>query len=100
MAASQPIRRVDLILGVFQGDKSTRLIGWLAAIALAFAAYLSVHIAPATGQTPAFANQFIVDGFAAFMKLLTLLATAVSILISLGYAERNGMARFELPVLM
>ena len=26
---------VLLILGVFQGDKSTRLIGWLAAIALA-----------------------------------------------------------------
>jgi NADH-quinone oxidoreductase subunit N len=91
---------VLLVLGVFQGDKGTRLIGWLAAIALAVAAYLSVHVTPETGQTPAFANQFIVDGFAGFMKVLTLLATAVSILISLGYAERNGMARFELPVLM
>src|SRR5689334_12849938 len=81
---------VLLILGVFQGDKSTRLIGWLAAIALAVDAYLAVHVAPATGATPAFANQFIVDGFAGFMKVLTLLATAASILISLGYAERNG----------
>src|SRR5262249_58437044 len=78
---------VLLILGVFQGDKSMRQIGWLAAIALAVAAYLSVHVAPATGQMPAFANQFIVDGFAGFMKVLTLLASAVSILISLGYAE-------------
>ena len=91
---------VLLVLGVFQGDKSMRLIGWLAAIVLAIAAYLAVHVAPATGQTPAFANQFIVDGFAGFMKVLTLLATAASILISLGYAERNGMARFELPILM
>jgi NADH-quinone oxidoreductase subunit N len=91
---------VLLILGVFQGDKSMRLIGWLAAIVLAIAAYLAVHVAPATGATPAFANQFIVDGFAGFMKVLTLLATAASILISLGYAERNDMARFELPVLM
>src|SRR3569832_943760 len=91
---------VLLILGVFRGDGSMRLIGWLAAIALAIDAYLAVHVAPATGQTPAFANQFIVDGFAGYMKVLTLLATAVSILISLGYAERNAMARFELPVLM
>src|SRR5262249_46327895 len=89
-----------LILGVCLRDKLTRPIGYLAAIALAIAAYLAVQVAPATGQEPAFANQFIVDQFGGFMKVLSLLATAVSILISLGYAERNGMARFEFPVLM
>jgi NADH-quinone oxidoreductase subunit N len=89
-----------LILGVFLGDRATRLVGWLAAAALVIGAYLAVQIVPGSGTAPAFANQFIVDNFGAFMKVLSLIATALAIVISLGYAERNGMARFELPVLM
>jgi len=61
---------VLLILGVFQGDKATRLVAWLAAAALCVAAYLAVHVSPATGSDPAFGGQFIVDGFAGFMKVL------------------------------
>ena len=91
---------VLLILGVFQGDKFTRPLSWLTAIVLVIGAHLAVHVAPATGADPAFHGQFIVDGFAAFMKVLALLATAAAILISLGYAERNGMMRFEFPILM
>ncbi|HVO03455.1 MAG TPA: NADH-quinone oxidoreductase subunit NuoN [Candidatus Cybelea sp.] len=91
---------VLLMLGVFQGDKATRAVSWLAAIVLVVGAYLSAHIAPEHGANPAFGGQFIVDGFAGFMKVLTLVATAVAILMSLGYASRNEMLRFELPVLM
>src|SRR6185295_721735 len=91
---------VLLILGVFQGDKATRPVAWLAAAALCVAAYLAVHVSPATGADPAFGGQFIVDGFAGFMKVLALLATAAAILISLGYAARNDMMRFEFPILM
>jgi NADH-quinone oxidoreductase subunit N len=91
---------VLLILGVFQGDKSMRLVSWLAAGVLCIAAYLAVHVAPATGADPAFGGQFIVDGFAGFMKVLSLVATAAAILISIGYASRNDMMRFEFPVLM
>src|SRR6202007_2033634 len=48
----------------------------------------------------AFGNLFVVDRFARFMKLLTLGSSAVSILLSLDYAEREQMARLEFPVLM
>jgi NADH-quinone oxidoreductase subunit N len=91
---------VLLILGVFRGDRFTRPLAWLAAVALVIGAYLAVHAAPTTGATPAFGGLFILDGFAGFMKALSLVATAVAILMSLGYAERCGMARFELPILM
>ena len=91
---------VLLLVGVFLGDKSMRLISWLAAGALCIAAYLSMHVAPATGADPAFGGQFIVDGFAAFMKVLSLVSTAAAILISIGYASRNDMMRFEFPILM
>src|SRR6187402_2508066 len=69
-------------------------------IFLAIAANLAVHVAPTTGADPAFGGQFIVDGFAAFMKVLSLVATAAAILISIGYASRNDMMRFEFPILM
>jgi NADH-quinone oxidoreductase subunit N len=91
---------VLLILGVFQGDRFTQPLAWLTAIVLCVAAWLAFHTAPGQGATPAFGGQFIVDGFAGYMKVLALLATAASVLISLGYAARNDMLRFELPILM
>jgi NADH-quinone oxidoreductase subunit N len=91
---------VLLILGVFQGDKFTKPVAWLAAIALVVGAYLAAHVAPVTGSMPAFGGLFIVDGFAGFTKVLSLVGTAVAIVMSLGYAARNDMMRFELPILM
>ena len=44
---------------------------------------------------------FVVDDFAVFMKVLVLLAGPRSrSCMSLDYIEREGMARFEFPVLM
>ena len=53
-----------------------------------------------TASATAFGNLFIVDRFSQFMKLLALGASALSILLSLDYIEREYMARFEFPVLM
>jgi NADH-quinone oxidoreductase subunit N len=91
---------VLLLLGVFNGDKFTKPVAWLAAIALVIGAYLAAHVAPATGGLPAFDGLFIVDSFAGYAKVLSLVATAVAILMSLGYIARNDMQRFELPILM
>ena len=41
---------VLLLLGVFQGDKFTRPLSWLAAAVLCIAAYLAADVAPATGS--------------------------------------------------
>ena len=89
---------VLLMLGVFQRRDQLRLIAWLAALVLVGSMVLVMRM-PATSSY-AFGNLFVVDRFAQFMKLLALGASAISILLSLDYAEREQMARFEFPVLM
>ena len=86
-----------LMLGVFRGADATRLVSWLAVVALAIA-FLWVATQPA-GRVVSFADVFVVDGFARFAKLLVLLGSALGIVMSLGFIERERMARFEFPVL-
>jgi NADH-quinone oxidoreductase subunit N len=48
----------------------------------------------------ALGGHYVSDAFSGFMKFLALSAAAVGILLSLDFNEREGMARFEFPVLM
>ncbi len=89
-----------LMIGVFRGDGFTKPVAWLAAAALVVTAWLATSQAPGQGHELAFSGLFVVDSFGGFMKTLSLLATAVAIIMALGYAEREGMQRFELPILM
>lgn len=89
-----------LMLGVFRGDGFTKPLAWLAAAALVVTAWLVWSGTPEQGRLLAFNGLFVVDSFSGFMKILSLLATAVAIIMTLGYAEREGMKRFELPILM
>jgi len=47
-----------------------------------------------------FEGLFIVDRFAAFMKVLVLIGSGLSIIISLGYLDREKLRRPEFPVLI
>jgi NADH-quinone oxidoreductase subunit N len=47
-----------------------------------------------------FNGMFVVDVLAVFFKVLVLLATAAILVMSRGYLEREGMARFEYPLLI
>ena len=85
-----------LMLGAFRGDRSGRAVSWLAVTALA-AAGLAVS---ATAEGTAFGGQFVVDDFARFMKWLVLLGSALAVVMSLHYNEREGIDRFEFPVLI
>jgi NADH-quinone oxidoreductase subunit N len=87
-----------LMLGVFLRGDRVRAISWLAVLVLVV--IMVAVIETPIGDGHAFGSLFIVDRFAQFMKLLTLGATALSILLSLDYVERENMARFEFPVLM
>jgi NADH-quinone oxidoreductase subunit N len=86
-----------LIFGVFRGEGATRLVSYLAVLSLVVAGFLVLRVVPAQAVT--FSGLFVVDGFAAFMKLLVLLSTALAVIMSLGFIEREQMARFEYPVL-
>ena len=88
---------VLLMLGVFRGDQSTKLLSWLAVAAFA-ASLLMVLRAPAESSV-SFAGMYVADGFTAFVKILVLIAAAGGLILSLGYIKEEGMSRFEYPVL-
>ena len=87
-----------LMYGVFRGDKAVGSTSWLAVLALVVTAAV-MALLPEEAQS-AFRGQFIVDQFARFMKWLVLLGSALAIVMSMNYNAREGMQRFEFPVLM
>jgi NADH-quinone oxidoreductase subunit N len=87
-----------LMLGVFRGDGSTRMVSWLAVLVLLVAVAL-VAMQPA-GSVLTFGGLFVSDGFGRFAKVLILLGSAFSIILSLGYNRYERMERFEYPVLI
>src|SRR5712691_7253245 len=87
-----------LLLGVFRGEGSTRLVSWLSVAVL-------IGILVLTGvfgmeRRVGFYGMFVTDAFAVFMKALVLLGSAVSIIMALRYNEEHSIARFEFPVLV
>jgi NADH-quinone oxidoreductase subunit N len=87
-----------LLVGVFRGEGSTRLVSWLAVAVLLATLGLSTLFG---GQHRlGFYGMFVTDAFAVFMKALVLIGSAVSIIMALHYNEEHGIARFELPVLI
>ncbi len=86
-----------LILGVFRGERAVPLVSWLAVATLALAAVLVLVLGSVTAET--FGGMFVTDRFAAFMKILALLGSALAIVMSLEYNAREKIARIEYPVL-
>lgn len=86
-----------LVIGVSLGDRHTRLVAWACVAALVVAIILAITD---SADGLAFHGLFIADDFARFAKVLSFGAAALAIIMSLDYAEREGMARFELPLLM
>ena len=85
-----------LMIGVYQRRDRLRLIAWLSVALL----LVTLILVAETPSGHAFGNLFIVDHFAQFMKILVLGSSALSILLSLDFAEREQMERFEFPVLI
>jgi NADH-quinone oxidoreductase subunit N len=87
-----------LMYGAFAGDRAFRAISWIAVLGLVVAGVvLSVVSGP---RTLTYGNQFVLDGFAHFMKWLVLIGSSLAIAMSLSFAERERFARFEYPVLI
>jgi NADH-quinone oxidoreductase subunit N len=88
-----------LVVGVLQkNDRSMGVLSVLAILAMAGAAYFVVTL-PASDES-AFGGAFVNDGFARFSKILILLGSALTIVMSHGYFVREKIARFEFPVLV
>ncbi|MSO88670.1 MAG: NADH-quinone oxidoreductase subunit NuoN [Rhodospirillaceae bacterium] len=87
-----------LMLGVFGGDRSTGTVSWLAVALLAVVSWLVSSVTPME-RLDAFSGMFRIDGFAGFMKQLALLGSALAVIMSMSFNDREGIARFEYPVL-
>jgi len=88
---------VLLMFGVFSGEKSTSSVTGIA-IALLIVAGGILILMPTEGTT--FNGAFVVDSFARFLKVLTLIGSALAIAMSVAYARRQNFHRFEYPILI
>ena len=88
---------VLLMIGVFAGERSGRMVSVLAMILFAASALWLIFI-PSTGL--AFGGVYQADGFSRFMKVTALTGSFVALFMSLGLAKENQLDKFEFPVLL
>ncbi|MBW9113036.1 NADH-quinone oxidoreductase subunit NuoN [Rhizobium cauense] len=88
---------VLLMIGVFSGERSGRMVSVLAIIVLAAAALWLIFV-PSEGL--AYGGVFLSDGFGRFMKITALIGSIVALFMSLGLAKENQLDKFEFPVLI
>ncbi|OUS15022.1 NADH-quinone oxidoreductase subunit N [Rhodospirillales bacterium 47_12_T64] len=89
---------VLLIYGAYAGKNTASFVSAMsvAVLAIAFAIIF-------LGDRPAgiaFEGLFVVDAYGDYMKLVVLVASGFGILMTQRFVEREGMAKFEIPVLM
>lgn len=87
-----------LMVGVFQGNKSTDVLCWMAALSFTIAALIILR---GDWETQYALNNMIVnDEFSSVMKLIILIGLIASLGLSIQYLYQERIARFEYPVLV
>jgi NADH-quinone oxidoreductase subunit N len=90
---------VLLLEGVFSARVTTAAIRWAAVAAFIVVAAMVIWKTGA-GRVYAFDGAFVVDDFARFMKVLALLGSSVTLIMSGKYLLRTKMDSLEYPVLI
>jgi len=86
-----------LMIGVYSGKSANGLVTGLSMVVLALAGFALVY---AGTDGSAFGGSFISDSFGRFMKVLTLIGAFATLVMALGSTARNGLDKFEYPVLL
>jgi NADH-quinone oxidoreductase subunit N len=96
-----------MLLGVYMGDASQRLLTSLAVVLFVIAWLFTVVVTMSGhldgsfwGRELAFNGAFITDAFAVFVKSLVLLGAAIVLIMAQGFIQREKLGRFEFPVLV
>jgi len=87
-----------LMLGAFRGERVANVADGIA-IALLIAAGVVVALMP-DGKPAALGGSFVIDDFARFLKVLAIIGSAATILMSFDYSKRQMRPTFEYPVLI
>ncbi|MDO1581837.1 NADH-quinone oxidoreductase subunit NuoN [Rhizobium oryzicola] len=88
---------VLLMVGVFSGERSASTVTGLAVAVLAVSG-LWLIFAPTQGE--AFGGAFVLDPFGRFMKILALIGSLVSLIMSSVNSRADKLNQFEFPVLL
>ena len=88
---------VLLMIGVFRGNSSTRVLSYLAV--LAFVITVALVWQSGSPSVVSFAGMYVSDSFTSFAKVMVLIASGAGLIMSQGYIKEEGMDRFEYPVL-
>ena len=86
-----------LMYGVFAGERSSSQVTGLS-LALLVVTGIWLFLMGERGE--AMNGAFILDDFAWFMKLLTLIGSALALIMSVNFMKREGVINFEFPVLV
>ena len=89
---------VLMMAAAWAGDRSARLLTWLAVATFVGAAFAVPGISTPGGT--AFDGLFVGDSFAAFAKILVYVAAAVALIAAAGWFARDRDYRAEYPVLI
>lgn len=86
-----------LMIGVFSGERAnTTVTGLAIALLIGAGGWMLVF----TGDGVGFGGAFVSDPFARFMKVLTLVGSVVTLIMSVGFAREQKFDKFEYPVLI
>src|SRR5205823_1052306 len=89
---------VLLRLGAYRGEGTTRLVTALAVCLLVLTGVLELML-PA-GKLTTFGGSFIVDDFARFLKVLALIGSAATLILSAEFLSNPSGRIFEFPILV
>ncbi len=91
-----------LLVGVYSGDRAAGAVSWLAVAALAATLALVLYVPYTAGlaRNVSMFGMFVTDGLGYFSKTLVILGSALSLVISMRFNAREGLARCEYPVLV
>src|SRR5207253_3139117 len=87
-----------LMLGAYRGEGTTRLVTTLAVVLLVVTGLLELLL-PA-GKLTTFGGSFIVDDFARFLKILAIIGSAVTLILSTEFLSDPSRRIFEYSILV
>src|SRR5438309_1847471 len=87
-----------LMLGAYRGEGTTRLVTTLAVVLLVVTGLLELML-PA-GKLTTFGGSFIVDDFARFLKILAIIGSAVTLILSTEFLSDPSRRIFEYSILV
>jgi NADH-quinone oxidoreductase subunit N len=88
---------VLLMIGVYSGERAANTVtGLSVAVLIGAGAWLVLF----GGNGQAFNGAFVADPFAKLMKVLMLIGSVVTLIVSVGFAKAEKFDKFEYPVLI